>query len=115
MLFQMEKATILKVREHFAGYRVESVEDDNLGWDLKARPKGAGTALRLEVKGLFGSELKVGLTPREYRALQKHVDGSMPQYRLCVVAGALSASPSWLYSGSIRLGGAGLMAGPARS
>jgi hypothetical protein len=60
---------------------------------LEARPKGGGTALRLEVKGLFGQDLKVGLTPREYRAFQKHIDGSMPQYRLCVVTGALSSKP----------------------
>ncbi|MDN5005547.1 protein NO VEIN domain-containing protein [Bradyrhizobium sp. GCM10027634] len=90
---EVEKAAILKVREHFAGYRVESVEEDDLGWDLEARPKGGGTSLRLEVKGLSGPDLKVGLTPREYRAFQKHIDGSMPQYRLCVVTGALSAEP----------------------
>ncbi|MCP1839117.1 hypothetical protein ACVIHI_007969 [Bradyrhizobium sp. USDA 4524] len=90
---QVEAAAILKVREHFAGYKIESVEKDNLGWDLEARPKGATTPLRLEVKGLFGQELKVGLTPREYRAFQKHIDGSMPGYRLCVVTGALSSKP----------------------
>lgn len=90
---EVEKAAILKVRAHFAGYRIKSVEDENLGWDVEARPKGAGTPLRLEVKGLFGSELKVGLTPREYRAFQKHIDGSMPEYRLCVVTGALSSKP----------------------
>jgi hypothetical protein len=89
---EVEKAAILKVREHFAGYRIESVEKDNVGWDLQASPKGAGTALRLEVKGLFGQDLKVGLTPREYRALQKHIEGSMPNYRLCVVTGALSST-----------------------
>lgn len=90
---EVEKAAILEVREHFAGYRITSVEKDNVGWDLEARPKGAGTPLRLEVKGLFGSELKVGLTPREYRAFQKHIDGSMPKYRLCVVTEALSTKP----------------------
>jgi hypothetical protein len=90
---EVEKAAILKVRDHFGGYRIESVEKDNLGWDLEARPKGTGPALRLEVKGLFGHDLKVGLTPREYRALQKHIEGSMPQYRLCVVTGALSSKP----------------------
>jgi hypothetical protein len=87
---EVERAAILKVREHFAGYRIKSVEKDNLGWDLEAQPKGTGAALRLEVKGLFGRELKVGLTPREFRAFKAHMDGSMPQYRLCVVTGALS-------------------------
>lgn len=90
---EVEKAAILHVREHFAGYKVTSVEKDNVGWDLEAKPIGTGTPLRLEVKGLFGSELKVGLTPREYRAFQKHIDGSMPQYRLCVMTGALSSKP----------------------
>jgi hypothetical protein len=33
------------------------------------------------------------LTPREYRALQKHIEGSMPQYRLRVETGALSSKP----------------------
>lgn len=89
----VERAAILRVREHFAGYRIESVEKDNLGWDLEARPKGKGPTLRLEVKGLFGQDLRVGLTPREYRALREHIEGSMPQYRLCVVTGALSNRP----------------------
>jgi hypothetical protein len=87
---EVERAAILKVREHFADFRVKSVEKDNLGWDLEARPKGTGAALRLEVKGLFGRELKVGLTPREFRAFKAHMEGGMPQYRLCVVTGALS-------------------------
>lgn len=87
---QVEEGAILKVREHFVGYRIKSVEKDNLGWDLEARPKGGGKALRLEVKGLFGSDLKIGLTPREYRAFKKHMVGGMPEYRLCVVTEALS-------------------------
>ncbi|WP_050991756.1 protein NO VEIN domain-containing protein [Bradyrhizobium yuanmingense] len=90
---QVEAAAILKVREHFLGHRIKSVEKDNLGWDLEARSKGGGAALRLEVKGLFGNELKIGLTSNEYRAFKKHMDGAMPEYRLCVVTGALSGKP----------------------
>jgi hypothetical protein len=87
---EVEKAAILKVREHFVGHQITSVEEDNLGWDLEARPKGGGMTLRLEVKGLFGTELKIGLTPREYRAFKKHTEGAMLEYRLCVVTEALS-------------------------
>jgi len=89
----VERAAILKVCDHFVGHTIKSVEKDNLGWDLEARLKGKNTVLRLEVKGLFGHELKVGLTPREYRAFKAHTEGSMPQYRLCVVTGALSNKP----------------------
>lgn len=87
---QVEEAAILKVSEHFAEHRITRVEKDNVGWDLEALPKGGGKVLCLEVKGLFGNELKVGLTPREYRAFRGHLDGAKPQYRLCVVTEALS-------------------------
>lgn len=90
---QVEEAAILHVRQHFTGHRIKSVEKDNLGWDLEAKPKTGGPTLRLEVKGLFGSDLMIGLTPREYRAFDKHRIGKMPQYRLCVVTGALSGKP----------------------
>jgi len=89
---QVESAATRFVEDHYAGYRVKSVEKDNLGWDLEARQKNKPT-LWLEVKGLFAVELKVGVTPREYQALRAHMDGSMPHYRLCVVTRALSAKP----------------------
>jgi hypothetical protein len=53
-------------------YIIKNVEKDNVGWDLEAKPEIDGVSLCLEVKGLFGSELKVGLTPNEYRILIKH-------------------------------------------
>jgi hypothetical protein len=34
--------------------------------------------------------LKVGLTPREYRAFVEHIEGNKEHYRLCVVTEALS-------------------------
>lgn len=89
---EVERAAILAVSEHFSGYTITSVEKENLGWDLEARRKGEKT-LRLEVKGLFGNALKVGLTPREYRALNAHMSGGMPNYRLCMVAAALAGKP----------------------
>jgi hypothetical protein len=90
---QVEQAAIAEVCKHYAGYTVKSVEKDNLGWDLEAHLPGKKNALRLEVKGLFGSELQVGLTPREYRAFKAHIEGTMANYRLCVVTRALSGSP----------------------
>jgi Domain of unknown function (DUF3883) len=60
------------------------VEKDNLGWDLEARREGE-KVLHLEVKGLLGNELQVGLTPREYRAFKAHAESTMANYRLCVV------------------------------
>jgi hypothetical protein len=44
-------------------------------------------------KALFASELQIGLTPREYRALVSHMKGVMDNYRLCVVTGALTDNP----------------------
>lgn len=91
---EVERAAILKVRNHFAKYKVKSVENDNMGWDLEARRKDAKSCLCLEVKGLFGTILQVGLTPREFRAFNAHLEGLMANYRLCVVTGALSNSPN---------------------
>jgi hypothetical protein len=73
---------------------VETVEKDNVGWDLEAKPKGGGKILCLEVKGLFGSVVKIGVTPNEYRALVKHREGKKPNYRLCVVTDALLSEPT---------------------
>lgn len=86
---EVERAAITKVSEHYKSYKIKSVEKDNLGWDLEARRKGE-KVLHLEVKGLFGSDLKIGLTPNEYRAFTAHLSGELLSYRLCVVTGALS-------------------------
>jgi hypothetical protein len=87
---RVEQAAIEAVRNHFKTYTVETVEKDNFGWDLEATPIEGGKTICLEVKGLFGIALKVGMTPNEYRALVKHRDGKKPEYRLCVVTNALS-------------------------
>jgi hypothetical protein len=66
------------------GYRVESVEQDNVGWDLNAvRGK---RDLKLEVKGLSGSQIVVPLTPNEYAAMGEYRES----YRVCVVTNALT-------------------------
>ena len=61
------------------GYVVDSVEKDNVGWDLEA--KLHNKLVRLEVKGLSQNELQIELTPNEYTSLQKYRE----TYRLCVV------------------------------
>ena len=53
-----------------AGYHVRSVEKDNLGWDLEATKEGS--TLKVEVKGLSGESLSVGLTANEFRAFNDH-------------------------------------------
>ena len=68
-----------------AGYRVTSVEADNVGWDLLAS-KGSRT-LRVEVKGVSASTIYFELTPNEYFKLKELAN----QYRVCVVCDALTA------------------------
>ena len=65
------------------GYTVDSVENDNVGWDLEAVYEGS--KLLIEVKGLSGSDLSVELTPNEYEQMERNRDS----YRLCVVTAAL--------------------------
>jgi len=82
---QVEKAAIRACCDHFEnlGYKVDSVEKDNVGWDLEAM--AGKSSLRIEVKGLSGPVFYVELTPNEYQAfLQQSSD-----YRLAVVLNAL--------------------------
>ena len=91
---EVERRAIETVVGYYAGCDVWSVEKENKGWDLEAVRKGQSTPVEcIEVKGLSGSELIVGLTPREYQAFAKHIKGQMPHYRLCVVREALSNAP----------------------
>lgn len=84
---QIEKSAIRLCCEHFEGlgYTVESVEKDNLGWDLEAT--SGKTLLRVEVKGLSGSVFSVELTPNEFKAFAEQADA----YRLAVVTNALES------------------------
>ncbi|MCK4342828.1 MAG: DUF3883 domain-containing protein [Phycisphaerae bacterium] len=82
---KVEEAAIKKTRSHFEelGYRVESVENDNVGWDLEAT---AGRAtLRIEVKGLSGTLPVSELTPNEFNAFST----KSPSYRLAIVTNSL--------------------------
>ena len=82
-----ELAAVQEVREYYGklGYRVRSVERDNVGWDLEAVTK-RGAKLRIEVKGLAGVGAGVELTPNEYRAFSERSE----EYRLCIVYHALN-------------------------
>ncbi|WP_316677041.1 protein NO VEIN domain-containing protein [Ralstonia chuxiongensis] len=65
------------------GYVVETVETENLGWDLEAT-KGQALLL-IEVKGVSVPTIYFELTPNEYRRLQEYA----PQFRVCIVCSAL--------------------------
>lgn len=94
----VEEAAITAVREHFSNYAIRSVEKENRGWDLEmfdgSDPrKGTSPVLLVEVKGLSSSALQVSITPNEFKALDRHRNGKLPNYRLCVVTDALSLRP----------------------
>jgi hypothetical protein len=82
---RIEREAIGVCCAHFEGlgYTVESVEKDNLGWDLVAR--AGRSSLRIEVKGLSGSSFSIELTPNEYTAFSQCAG----DYRLAVVVEAL--------------------------
>jgi hypothetical protein len=84
---KVEQIAVEATVAHFKrlGYRVSSVERDNLGWDLNA--VAGKRNLQLEVKGLSGSRLVVELTPNEYSAMNGHQDS----YRICIVTNTLTA------------------------
>jgi len=84
---KIEKAAIRAVCDHFEaiGYNIDSVEKDNLGWDLEAI--SGKIKLRIEVKGLSGSIFSVELTPNEFNAFNQ----KSSNYRLAVVLNALES------------------------
>lgn len=86
----VERAAVKAVREKYLanGFQVNSVESDNIGYDLEAsRPDGLTVCI--EVKGLSGRSINAELTPNEYKTLKKRrVPGKGP-YRLCIVTDAL--------------------------
>ncbi len=82
---KVEKAAVEMTVKYFEslGYSVNSVEKDNVGWDLVASL--IDRSLRLEVKGLSHEDLAFELTPNEYANMKKHKSN----YRICVVTKAL--------------------------
>jgi hypothetical protein len=87
---KVEGRAIDLVVEHYTrlGYAVDSVEKDNVGWDLEAELRDK--LLRLEVKGLSHNTVSIELTPNEYDKMKQH----RPSYRICVVTNALSNEPT---------------------
>jgi hypothetical protein len=83
---RVEQIAIEKASAYFTrlGYRVDSVEQDNVGWDLNAVANRR--CLRLEVKGLAGSQTVLELTPNEYAAMKEYRES----YKVCVVTNALT-------------------------
>ena len=82
---RVERAAVKVTVNYYKGrrYTVDSVENDNVGWDLEAVYERS--KLLIEVKGLSGSDLSVELTPNEYEQMKRNRDS----YRLCVVTEAL--------------------------
>jgi len=86
---EVEKSAIKIVTKHYEklGYEINSVEKDNVGWDLTATSDR--TELKLEVKGLSGNLISTELTPNEFKNLQ----ADKKFYRLCLVTEALTKKP----------------------
>lgn len=91
----VEKAAISAVTSYYKeqGYKIYSVESENKGWDLEAY-KGKST-LRIEVKGLSGSDLSVHITKNEYSQMKS---ANNDNYRLCVVTNAVSSPRLWTFA-----------------
>ncbi|MBI4548018.1 MAG: DUF3883 domain-containing protein [Ignavibacteriae bacterium] len=86
---RIEEAAIKRTVKYYEslGYDVDSVERDNVGWDLEATFDGR--LLRLEVKGLSQQVVSIEMTPNEYAKMCQHKES----YRICVLTKALSQHP----------------------
>lgn len=84
---KVEKSAITTVRKYYerSSYVVESVEKDNVGWDLEA--SSGKLKLRIEVKGLSGPSAVAQLSPNEYIAFTNR----LVNYRLAIVTEALTS------------------------
>ena len=83
---EVETNAVKVVIKHYEqlGYELNSVEKDNVGWDLTAT--NDVISLKLEVKGLSGKEVAVELTPNELSNLK----ADKKNYRLCIVTETLT-------------------------
>ena len=68
------------------GYKVESVESKNCGWDLEATI--GNIKLLLEVKGLNGKFYSINLSENEYNKSQENQEN----YRICIVSNCNSSA-----------------------
>ncbi|MCW1913019.1 DUF3883 domain-containing protein [Luteolibacter sp. GHJ8] len=69
------------------GYKITSRESEKVGYDLEAKKRGS--VLHVEVKGVSGSLVQFPITANEVRC-----GGSNPTFRLFVVTGATTKSPT---------------------
>ena len=83
----VEDAALAAVERHYRQiWRYEDVSRDKVGWDVNLIHREGGHALRVEVKGVSGSEPVVLLTANELRAARV-----VDNWRLVVVTLALTA------------------------
>lgn len=84
---KVESAAVREVWKYYESnsYTLESVEKDNVGWDLEA--KSGRLTLKIEVKGLSGELAAAQLSPNEYLAFSDR----SPNYRLAIVVNALTS------------------------
>jgi hypothetical protein len=84
---KVEKSAVATVRKYYErnSYVVESVEKDNVGWDLEA--SSGKLKLRVEVKGLSGPSAVAELSPNEYIAFATQ----STSYRLAIVTETLTS------------------------
>lgn len=82
---RVEKAAVDAVWAFYEnqGYKLKSVESENVGWDLSASLRSH--SFKVEVKGTSGPAINFELTPNEYSKLIEH----HASYRVCVVCCAL--------------------------
>ncbi len=94
---EVETKAVKIVTKHYKklGYEIDSVEKDNVGWDLNAM--NGRIQLKLEVKGLSGKDIATELTPNEY----KHLNKDKGNYRLCIVVETLTKPKLLIFSYSI--------------
>jgi Domain of unknown function (DUF3883) len=67
------------------GYEIKNRQNDNCGWDLEAIR--GWERLKLEVKGLSGTDLNADLTVNEFEKME--ASEHLPDYRACVLLDAL--------------------------
>lgn len=91
---EIEQKAVLVVTKYYhnLGYNVKSFEKDNVGWDLTATNEKV--ELKLEVKGLSGSQIGTELTPNEYSKMKLHYK----YYRICIVTNALAKPTLTIFS-----------------
>jgi len=97
----VEAAAMGVATEHFssAGWTVEDVSVQKLGWDLTCTRAGGTEVVRVEVKGVSGDKPSVLLTANELAAAKDH-----PGWSLAVVTEALTTKKLRIYPATLVLG-----------